>query len=401
MRDGEEVLEEVFASISESKIFIDRDKLLPDYIPQKLPFREEQLKKLGSILAQSLRGYKPNNVFIYGLTGTGKTAVVKLVIKKLSEKANELGAPVVAVYINCRQRDTEYRILADILESLGVSVPFTGLSISELYKRLMNTMERRGGQLIVVLDEIDYVLKKHGDDILYRLTRMNTDLSEGNISIIGISNDINFVENLDPRVKSSLGEEEIVFPPYNALQLKAILEERAKNAFKTGVLDEGVIDVCAAIAAREHGDARKALDLLRTAGEIAEREGSLTVQVTHVEKARNQLERDKVFDVVSTLPLHSKLILLSILKTVEKKGKATTGEIYSEYIILTAKLGLESITQRRATDIISELDMLGIIDARVVSRGRYGKTKIVKLASSKQSIYGALKNDETISSLLE
>ncbi len=400
MSDGMKILDEVFSSISVSNIFKDRDKLSPDYVPLKLPFREEQIRSLASILAQALRGYKPNNVFIYGLTGTGKTAVAKLVTFRLVEKAREIGAPVSCVYVNCRQKDTVYRALADIIEGLGGRVPFTGLSIAELYRRLVRRLNSVGDRVIVVLDEIDFLLKKHGDDLLYKLTRINTDLTRGSLSIVGITNDVNLVENLDARVRSSLGEEEIIFPPYNAEQLRAILTERAFEAFREGVLEDGVIPLCAALAAREHGDARKALDLLRVAGEIAEREGSSKVTVEHVYKARRELERDRVTEVVQTLPLHAKLILTSILKLVEKQGRGTTGEIYAVYTGLTKTLGVESVTQRRATEIINELDMLGIVNARVISRGRYGKTKIVTLSVERGSLINALKQDDVIGGLL-
>ncbi len=400
MSSAERVLDEILARAEESSIFTDRDKLTPDYVPESLPFREEQVAKLAGILVQVLRGYRANNVFIYGLTGTGKTAVARLVSGRISEKARELGRPVDTVYVNCRMRDTEYRVLADILEALGRPVPFTGLSISELESRLRRVLEATGRRLVIVLDEIDYLLRKQGDNLLYRLTRMNSHLQRGSVTVVGITNDIKLVESLDPRVKSSLGEEEIVFPPYNAPQLKRILEERARLAFKPAVLEEGVIDLCAAIAAREHGDARKALDLLRTAGEIAEREGSPKVTVEHVKKAQSQLERDRVYEVVSTLPLHAKLVLLAATRVATARGRATTGETYAEYTRLAQALGLEPVTARRATDIISELDMLGILHARVVSRGRYGKTKMVTLAADRRSIENALRDDEVLSRLL-
>ncbi len=400
MDSASKILDEVFSSIRHSVIFRDRDKLSPDYVPTRLPFREEQIRLLASILAQALRGYKPNNVFIYGLTGTGKTAVAKLVTKKLMEKAREIQANVRCIYVNCRQRDTSYRVLADIIEGLGGKVPFTGLSIAELYRRLVNKINSSGGIVIVILDEIDFLLKKHGDDILYKLTRINSDLEKGSLSIVGITNDVNLVENLDARVRSSLGEEEIIFPPYNAEQLKAILSERAYEAFNPGVLEDGVIPLCAALAAREHGDARKALDLLRVAGELAERDGSSKVTINHVYRARKELEKDRAAEVIQTLPVHAKLILLSIYKLVKEKGRGTTGEIYALYVNLTRKLGIEFVTRRRATEIINELDMLGIVNARVVSRGRYGKTKVVTLTVETDSLLNAFKKDELIAELL-
>ncbi|MGC8909621.1 MAG: Cdc6/Cdc18 family protein [Fervidicoccaceae archaeon] len=394
-----DVLEEVFSEVTRSRIFKDRDKLTPDYVPEHLPFREEQIRRIASALSQALRGSRPNNIFVYGLTGTGKTAAVKLVIRGLSEKARELRIPVFTSYVNCRQRDTGYRVLADILESLGGKVPFTGLSIAELQKRLFKKVEALNGRVVVVLDEIDFLVKKQGDDILYKLIRMNEELSGSSVSIIGITNDLNLIEMLDPRVKSSLGEEEVVFPPYDAVQLKSILEERASLAFYDGALGEDVIPLCAALAAREHGDARKALDLLRMAGELAERAGKSKVTREDVEMARGELEKDKVYEVVSSLPLHAKLILASILDLTTSRDSATTGEIFNEYSKKTALLGLETVTQRRVTDIISELDMMGLISARVVSRGRYGKTKVVKIQANRKSIETALKEDELIEHL--
>lgn len=395
-----DLFDELFSKALQSRIFINRELLTPDYVPQTLPFREEQLAKLASILSISLKNERPNNVFIYGLTGTGKTAAVKLVFKRLKEKADEIKINVNTVYVNTRQKDTEYRVLAEILENLGVKVPFTGLSVSELHNRLFKAIQNKGSIIIVALDEIDYLIKKHGDDLLYRLLRMNSELERGKITIVGITNDLKLIDSLDPRVKSSLGEEEIVFPPYDADQLKKILEERARMAFREGVLASDVIPLCAALAAREHGDARKALDLLRTAGEIAERNNDSLVESRHVELARNQLEHDTVDAIISTLPLHSKLILLATIKIIDEKGKATTGEVYSKYMELVRKLGIEFITSRRATDIISELDMLGILEARVTSRGRYGKTKTITLQTSKQAILKALLRDEFVGAVI-
>lgn len=374
------VLEDIFIKIMKSKIFKNRDLLKPDYIPEKLPHREKEIIKLGSLLAPALKGDRPNNVFIYGLTGTGKTAVTKYVAKKLEESAKKFNAKVKFSYINCRQNDTPYRILVELCESICVKVPFTGIPTAEVWRRFVRGLESLGVQMIVILDELDCLVKKHGDDILYRLTRANENLRESQISLIGITNDLRLNDLLDPRIKSSLGEVEVVFPPYNAVQLEDILSERARKAFYEGALDEGVISLCSALAAREHGDARKALDLLRVAGELAEQEGAEKVTLNHVWRARDELEKDKVSEIVRTMPLHGKLILLSILKFEKRREKLpTSGEIYSTYKSLCYALDIAPLTSRRISDIVNELDMLGLITAKIVNRGRYGRTKVVKL----------------------
>lgn len=394
------IIDKIFSQSLRSSIFVNREVLRPDYIPDELPHREEQISKLASILAPALRQVRPSNVFIYGLTGTGKTAVTRFVLKKLEEKARELGSRITVCYVNVRKDNTTYRVILRLAECLGLRLPFTGISTAEAYRRFLKALDIRSSLMIVTLDEIDFLVRKHGDELLYRLTRCNEELSSSRLTVIGITNDLKFVESLDPRVRSSLGEVELVFPPYSAPQLEDILRQRAKIAFKPGVLSEEVIPLCAALAAREHGDARRALDLLRVAGEIAEREGCNRVTSEHVYKARIELERDRVLEVINTMPLHTKLVLLSILNLVKMSGKATTGEVYSHYRTLCIKMGLESVSQRRVSEIISELDMLGIVDARVVSRGRYGKTRVISLAVPIDTVVKALEEDPYIASVL-
>ena len=363
-----------------SRIFKDKEKLLPEYIPETLPHRENEIKKLAEILIVALEGERPSNVLIYGLTGTGKTAVAKYVVKRLVEKADSVNAKLGYAYVNTRKVDTTYRVLASIATSLGLRIPTTGIAISEVYRRYINGLENWGGLHIVVLDEIDYYVKREGDDLLYKLVRINEELSRAKVVLIGITNDINFVETLDPRIRSSLGEEEIVFPPYDADQLFDILKQRAEQAFNKGVIDDAVISYCAALAAREHGDARRALDLLRVAGEIAERENASKVTVDHVKKAMIELEEGRIFQAASTLPLHAKLVLKAVIEVVREKGMGTTGEVYNKYADLATNLGYEPLTQRRISEIINQLDMIGLVNATVVNRGRYGKTKIIKVS---------------------
>jgi len=362
-----------------SRIFKDKEKLHPEYIPETLPHRENEIKRLAQILIVALEGSRPSNVLIYGLTGTGKTAVAKYVVTRLVEKASSMNAKLNYAYVNTRKVDTTYRVLASIASSLGLRIPMTGIAISEVYRRYINGLENWGGLHIVILDEIDYYVKREGDDLLYKLVRINEELSRARVVIIGITNDINFVETLDPRIRSSLGEEEIVFPPYDADQLFDILKQRAELAFYEEAIDDAVISYCAALAAREHGDARRALDLLRVAGEIAERENAPKVTLDHVKKALVELEEGRIFQAVSTLPLHAKLVLKAVVEVSKEKGTGTTGEVYNKYVEIATGLGYEPLTQRRVSEIISQLDMIGLINATIVNRGRYGKTRIIKI----------------------
>uniref|UniRef100_A0A7C4B9J3 ORC1-type DNA replication protein n=1 Tax=Thermofilum pendens TaxID=2269 RepID=A0A7C4B9J3_THEPE len=393
-------IEEIFERYVESKIFKDREKLLPDYVPEELPHRDEQILKLASILAPALRGSRPSNVFIYGLTGTGKTAVTKYVLRKMKEKAPQA---VEYAYINCRQNNTSYRVLAELAKHVGVKIPFTGLALGEVMKRLLHGLERRSYVLIVVLDEIDNLVKRQGDDVLYFLTRVNENLSNSKVSLIGITNDLKFTEFLDARVKSSLGEEELVFPPYSAAQLEDILRRRAREALHEGVVDDEVLRRVAAIAARQNSDCRLALDILLKAADIADREGASRITLEHVEKARNELEKNLAVDIIKTMPLHVKLVLASIYLLSRSDGVRviTTGLIYDKYKELVGKVGIEPVTSRRVSDIINELDMVGIINAKVISLGRYGRTKVVSLGVPARNVEEGLVSDLILRSLIE
>jgi len=264
--------------------------------------------------------------------------------------------------------------------------------------RTQEPAREHGGVLIIVLDEIDKLVKKSGDETLYNLSRINSDLKESKVSMIGISNDLSFKDFLDPRVLSSLSEEELVFPPYNAPQLCDILRQRAEIAFFEGVLEEGVIPLCAALAAQEHGDARRALDLLRVSGEIADREGASQVSEAHVKMAQAKIEADSMIECIATLPTQSKVVLYSML-LLDQMGQTifTSGEVSRIYKEIAPVLDLDILTHRRITDLISELNMLGVINTRVVSRGRYGRTKEMWFDTNTRKIWDVITSDARLS----
>ncbi|MFB6159016.1 MAG: Cdc6/Cdc18 family protein, partial [Candidatus Nanohalobium sp.] len=310
------------------------------------------------------------------------TLIVKHVAEELKTVAQDKEIDLNVLYINCKMKkvaDTEYRLLAKLARQLGEDVPSTGLPTDEIYNRFFEALKEQKGVVIIALDEIDALVKKVGDEFLYNLTRINDDLDETKVSILGISNDLNFTEYMDSRVKSSLSEEEIIFPPYNAIELREILQDRTEKAFVDDALKDGVISKCSALAAQEHGDARRALDLLRVAGELAERGESDQVVKDHVDNAQDKIERDRVVETVRSQPKHSKLVLYTILEMTEDEDKIATGDVYSEYKELCDEVDVSELTQRRVSGLISELDMLGVINAKVISKGRYGRTRQISV----------------------
>jgi len=383
-------LDQIFDSFVTNNLFKSKSVLQSNYLPQQITHRDELIASVASILAPALRGERASNLFVYGKTGSGKTLSVQHVGNKILERLKEMGEDkdyLKIIYINCKLKkvaDTEYRILAEMISELGGSVPSTGLPTDQVYSKFIEIIDGRKQVILIVLDEIDQAVKKISDNFLYTLTRLNTELKNAQISLIGISNSLTFMDNLDPRVRSSLGEEEIVFPPYNALQLQDILKERAEKAFKEEVLEEGVIAKCAAYAAREHGDARRALDLLRVAGEIAERESSKQILLKHIDAANQKIERDKMLDIIESEPKQFQLVLMAIMNLDKDKkvDEIFTGDVYNSYQEICEKTKNEILTQRRISDILAEFDMLGIINARVVSKGRQGRTREIKLMLS-------------------
>ena len=374
--------------LGQDSLFTDRRAFDHAFEPARLPHREHELDSLVRNLVDALNGHIPSNMLLYGVPGSGKTVVTRYVLSQLREKGLEMGQSVHTYEINCRNVDTKYRVVQTIATQLAqrgdAPVPFTGWPTDRVLDTVVSRMSRVGGVHIIVLDEVDNLVDKGGDDLLYALTSLNTLLSKGRCSIIGISNDLHFTQHLDPRVSSRLSQEDIVFHPYVATEIQNILNERAEMGIKAGVLDDGVIKLCSALAAQEHGDARRALDLLRISVQKAEHRSQNRVDTKHVRLAQSQLEYDQVTPVIKTLPLHQKLVLFSICLN-EENGlrNISTGEVYRTYAEACSKIDTEPLTTRRVSSLLNELDTMGLIMARNVSKGRGGRSKQVNSAIPK------------------
>lgn len=401
--DNADVLGCVFDGFLNGKSLLrNREVLRHDYIPETLPHRETQIRFLGETVAPVLKGERCSNIFIYGKTGTGKTAVMRFVLGKLVQKAAEFNLPVRVCYVNCRVAGTEYRVFASLCEAVGVHVPFTGLALGEVFDRLKRGLDAHEQVFIAVLDEVDALIKQRGDTLLYELTRINEALLHSKATLVGISNDLTFKEFLDPRVLSSLSEEEIVFKPYNASELLDILLDRARLAFHENVLSDGAVGLCAALAAAEHGDARRALDLLRVAGDVAEREGTTRLQEEHIRQAEKRIEHDRMTEALKNLPLHSKLVLCSVylLFRAQALEGSVTGNIYEVYSELCEQCNMGPLTQRRVSGLINELDVIGLLNTQVVNMGRYGRTKKIRLSITPALFKNVYSDDERLSQLM-
>jgi archaeal cell division control protein 6 len=355
-----------------------RDVLRDSYVPPRLPHREEEIRKVAEVLGPALRGDLPSNLFIYGKIGTGKTAVVAQVRHDIERRASA-SSRFGFISVNCANIDTSYSLLQTIGNTFAPSdaerIP-TGWSLDRVQAAMVRMMDARRGTTVLVLDEIDRLVARSGDNVLYTLSQLNTELDTARLSLVGISNDLKFTNQLDARVRSRLNEEKIVFQPYNATELQDILRDRAREAFNPDVVDPGVVERCAAYAALENGDARRALGLLRLSAEMAERDHAKRITPDHVVKAKNRLEQDIVVECCRTLPPHCKVLLYAILQLYERRRNGVlTGEVYDSYRRLAERLGLQPLHARSISNYVSELETLGLIRATIVSRGRGGRTR--------------------------
>ena len=390
------------AAESGKSIIQNRDILHFTYIPDTIQHRTTEQEQVTQSLLPILKHSRPSNLLVYGKPGTGKTLVIKKIISKIQDRVEKSKFPIRLIYSNSKEETTLYGLLVSFGRQLGLSdkeLPSTGLAISEVFKRILRNIEEFKINVIFVIDEIDYLaelVSKTGKDILYQLTRANERLELGSLTLVGISNDLTFKEKLDPRVISSLGEEEIVFTNYNVEQLKKILEERIKIAFIPNSVEEPALNLCAALAGGEHGDARRAIDLIRVAGEIAERQQSDKVTKEHVREASQKIEENKEETSLKSFPLHEKLVILAIMKATG----SSTGEIYSSYKALCKIVGRDALTQRRITQMLSEIELSGIISGRLVHQGIHGRTKKFKLTISSDMIKKTFKDDLTLQDII-
>lgn len=362
----------------DTEIYKNRDALREDYQPDELVGRGEEIQKYQTALQPVINGEQPNNIFLYGKTGVGKTAATRYLLSHLEEDASRYDdIDLHVLFLNCDGLTSSYQIATRLVNELRDEtnqISTTGYPRATVYEMLWNELDELGGTNLIVLDEVDHI---EDDSLLYQLprARANDKLSEATIGIIGISNDFSFRDGLSPKVKSSLCEQEIHFPAYDADDLQKILEQRTDVAFHDGVLDDGVIPLCAAYGAKDAGDARQSIDLLMKAGDLAREEEATTVTESHVESGRHALERGRIKEGIRGLTQHGHLVLYSLLTLhLQNETPVRSRDVRPRYTTFAQRAGRDPLVPRRMRDHLSELVMLGLVSVTERNEGRRGGT---------------------------
>ena len=380
-----------------------------DYIPSRILHRDKQQELVTQALLPLYKKSIPPNLLVYGKPGTGKTLVIKKVLTQIQNRVDKNSHRIKIATTNAKDQSNLYNVLVDLGRQLGLKskkttndklwLPSTGLSISEVFNRILYIIEKNKINTVFLIDEIDHLAKlidKTGKDILYSITRANLKLKNGSLSLIGISNDVRFKEELDPRVISTLSEEELVFPAYVTNEIKEILEDRIPLAFEENSVSGGALNLCASIACREHGDARRAIKLLDVAARTAELNQDVSITDEHVRLAAQKIEIDKESQQLNAFSLHEKLLVITIMKS----PNISTGDIYSAYKSLCKITHQNTLTQRRTTQMLNGIELSGLISGKMIHQGIHGNTKKFNLTVSSDLVKNTLESNETLVDVL-
>ena len=339
--------------------------------------RDSEVEELSSHLAPILRGGHPIHITCTGKTGTGKTVCLLYLARLLSKMAAEKDIKLWHEHIDLSTPRPCFRALNDLACLLNASRRYSkGISLEEMMGKIEDALSDYDGYLVLLIDEVDNI-RTDLDTFMRFLVRRLPQQIPGKLILVFISNQLGWAEDLDPRVQSFLRMQELLFTPYDAHDLKQILDIRVKKALNQDMLQEGIVKKIAALASQHHGDARKAVELLSRSASIAEKNGT-KITLDTVDKANEQIEKDKYVDLIKTSPKQLQAALYSVLTASPEANKLTTSEAYDQYRRFCELASLRELTHRAFSDLVSELDLLGFVRCRVKSQGRYGRKREIK-----------------------
>ena len=392
---------------NQDPIFARKELLHVGHVPDedRIVGRDDEIKSVADEVGAVVRDDPPNNVMIYGKTGTGKSLVSRHVAERAQNAARSNGVQCTVVYVDCSEADTETRATRQIAMGLADETPYDqriplrGVGTMEYYQHIWRILDEYLDSIILILDEID---KLANSNILMQLSRaQEAGKTDCYIGVIGISNKIQYKEKLDERIDSSFGHRELFFHPYDAEQLQEIMRNRT-DAFQAGVLGNGTIELCAALAAKKHGDARKAIDILKEAGELARRNDDDVITDEHIKQAQNVAEINRVEELTSGGTIHAKLALYSLASLIitGSKESFSTREVYERYEQMCDLAGYDSVTENGLYKQLKEQAFLGVIESTKTGGGRsQGSYLLHRLVTEPNHIVKAVHRDSSLDAL--
>lgn len=364
-----------------ARIFKAEEKLSPDYIPSKLPHRDNELNLLRTFFSSVISGSSmiSTRIIVTGSVGTGKSALVKLFGATAEEEAKKNGVNLRFLYVNCRISKSTFMVLSRLVEQLKARIGTRGFANEELLHRILNYLELKNMYAIIALDEVDLLISR-GEDILYLLSRIGEE-REGppRVSIILVTRNPEIFDLLDESTRSSLLGNVIHLSEYDSGQLYDILKFRAEEALMPGVLLEESLRLIADLAG-ERGDARYALDILWRAGKYAEAENSRVITPEHVRKAAASIYPAVRREHLEFLDQHERLILLALARgLLGERAYVTAADLYQSYQLVCEEYSAEPRTYTSFWEHLQRLDDLGIIRINVRSDGIRGRRSYISL----------------------
>lgn len=310
---------------TQNSVFRDKGLLDPDAVidEDRIVGRDQQLDDIITYLRPTLQGNRPPNMLLYGPSGTGKSLIINAVCEQVAELAEAQGDQFGVIKINCQTIKSHdkavYRLVENAAAKASVEpgVPQSGISTDQKLSRFYEILSNYFDSVIIILDEVDLLVGRQRDPndepayskLLYQLSRASQlGRIDGHVSVAALTNDPRFMEDLDGRAESSFNPQDVVFSDYDANQLQSILKRR-QDAYQDNVLEDGIISLSSAFAAQDHGDARKAIDLFRKSGEIADRRDQDIVREEHVRAAQKEAERDRTLTQMQGFSTQKKLSL--------------------------------------------------------------------------------------------
>jgi len=341
-------------------IFVREEVLLPDFLPEILPHRENQIQAIADNIRPAAFGRKPQNTFIFGAPGIGKTATTKFIFRQFEEFSER----VKTIYINCWDHKTAHAVLSKIALELEQFVQRRGMGKDEIIEKLIEACKKSKKSVIVALDEVDQLVYNDAE-VLYDLLRIGQYVGNP-FGIIFITNYREIFAKVEPRIRSSLSIDEIHFKPYSLEEMTNILQKRAELAFRN--VGPGVVALAAYHAVKKGGDVRAGLEILLKAGRIAEKGNASKVLVEHVKKVVGKVEKPKPKILKERITEAER----QILQIVEVKKELTAGELFEEY-----KKQFGELSERRVRELLNHLEETGLIKSRKALLGMKGNTRIL------------------------